>query len=174
MQGRPGRRAGRGLAVAHVIDVEVIRKVTEWALPGLEVPVLRDGHVRGAAAGRVRRFGVLRGGAERRRGGADRVRERAARAGRAGDGQRPLGVPVSPGWVDKASARLAAQLGRAGFDAAMLAALAGEKALAADETPVNVLDKDASQRPAREDGEEGIWKEKEKEKERRLRVPRTC
>jgi hypothetical protein len=37
--------------------------------------------------------------------------------------------------VDKASARLAAQLRKAGFDAAMLAALAGEKALAADETP---------------------------------------
>ena len=66
-----------------------------------------------------------------------------------------LGVPVSPGWVDKASARLAAQLGRAGFDAAMLAALAGEKALAADETPVNVLDKNAPQPAAREEGEEG-------------------
>jgi hypothetical protein len=51
-----------------------------------------------------------------------------------------LGVPVSAGRADKASGRLAAQLGKAGFDAAMLAALAGEKALAADETPVNVLD----------------------------------
>ncbi len=45
-----------------------------------------------------------------------------------------LGVPVSAGWVDKASGRLATQLGKAGFDAAMLEALAGEKALAADET----------------------------------------
>ena len=35
-----------------------------------------------------------------------------------------LGVPVSAGWVDKASARLAAQLGKAGFEEAMLAALA--------------------------------------------------
>ena len=71
-----------------------------------------------------------------------------------------LGVPVSPGWVDKASARLAAQLGRAGFDAAMLAALAGEKALAADETPVNVLDKDAPPAVLQED--QGDPEEKEK------------
>jgi hypothetical protein len=53
--------------------------------------------------------------------------------------------------VDKASARLAAQLGKAGFDEAMLAALAGEKALAADETPVNVLDRAAPQPAAREE-----------------------
>src|SRR6266481_1570098 len=64
-----------------------------------------------------------------------------------------LGVPVSPGWVDKASARLAAQLGKAGFDGAMRAALAGEEALAADETPVNVLDKNAPQPAAREEEE---------------------
>jgi transposase len=73
-----------------------------------------------------------------------------------------LGVPVSPGWVDKASARLAAQLGKAGFDAAMLAALAGEKALAADETPVNVLAKDAPQPAGREEEEEQDPEEKEK------------
>lgn len=42
-----------------------------------------------------------------------------------------FGVPVSAGFVDKAAARLSAQLGRAGFEEAMLAA---------DETPVNVLD----------------------------------
>jgi hypothetical protein len=65
-----------------------------------------------------------------------------------------LGVPVSAGWADKASGRLAAQLGKAGFDAAMLAALAGEKALAADETPVNVLDSGAPQPAAREEQEE--------------------
>ena len=40
---------------AQVIDVEILRKVTEFLLPGLCVPVLRDGHVRGAAAGRARR-----------------------------------------------------------------------------------------------------------------------
>jgi hypothetical protein len=33
-----------------------------------------------------------------------------------------LDVPVSPGWVDKASTRLAAQLGKAGFEAVMLGA----------------------------------------------------
>ncbi len=65
-----------------------------------------------------------------------------------------LGVPVSPGWVDKASGRLAAQLGKAGFDEAVLAALAGEEALAADETPVNVLAKNALQPAAREEQEE--------------------
>jgi hypothetical protein len=65
-----------------------------------------------------------------------------------------LGVPVSPGWVDKASARLAAQLGKAGFEEAMLAALAGQDALAADETPVNVLDKNAPQPAAREEEEQ--------------------
>jgi hypothetical protein len=59
-----------------------------------------------------------------------------------------LGVPVSPGWIDKASARLAAQLGKAGIDAAILAALAGEKTLAADETPVNARDTAAPQQAA--------------------------
>ena len=37
-----------------------------------------------------------------------------------------------------------AQLGKAGFDDAMIAALAGEDVLAADETPVSVLDKTAA------------------------------
>jgi hypothetical protein len=74
-----------------------------------------------------------------------------------------LGVPVSPGWVDKASARLAAQLGKAGFAEAMLAALAGEKALAADETPVNVLDNNAPQ-PA-------VWKGKQEEEDPEEKTP---
>jgi transposase len=51
-----------------------------------------------------------------------------------------LGVPVSPGFVDLASERLSARLQDAGFDDAMQAALAGEPVLAADETPVNLLD----------------------------------
>ena len=51
-----------------------------------------------------------------------------------------LGIEVSAGWVDQAAARVNAQLGKAGFDEAMLAALAGQFVLAADETPVNVLD----------------------------------
>ena len=54
-----------------------------------------------------------------------------------------LGTRVSAGWVDKAAARVAAQLGKAGFEDAVLAALAAEGVLAADQTPVNVLDRDA-------------------------------
>src|ERR1035441_10675132 len=59
-----------------------------------------------------------------------------------------LGTEVSAGWVDKAAARVNAQLKAAGFDDAMIAALAAEDVLAADETPVNVLDKSLS-RPRR-------------------------
>jgi hypothetical protein len=40
-----------------------------------------------------------------------------------------LGVAVSVGWVDKAATRVSARLSGAGFDDAMTAALAGEKAL---------------------------------------------
>jgi hypothetical protein len=72
-----------------------------------------------------------------------------------------LGVPVSAGWVDKAAARVSAQLGKAGFDDAMTAALAAEDVLAADETPVNVLVKNAPQAAAR-DEEEADPEEKEK------------
>ena len=43
-----------------------------------------------------------------------------------------------------------AQLGKAGFDEAMLAALTGEDVLAADETPVNVLDRTAPPAPRQE------------------------
>jgi len=64
-----------------------------------------------------------------------------------------LGTEVSAGWVDKAVARVSAQLGKAGFDDAMLAALAGEDVLAADETPVNVLDKTAPRPAPAPDGE---------------------
>ncbi len=51
-----------------------------------------------------------------------------------------LGVPVSAGFVDGASERLSSRLEDAGFDAAMQAALEQEPVLAADETPVNLLD----------------------------------
>jgi len=54
-----------------------------------------------------------------------------------------LAIPVSPGFVDKANARLSDRLDDAGFDEAMQAALAAEPALGADETPVNVLTPDA-------------------------------
>ena len=45
-----------------------------------------------------------------------------------------LGAEVSAGWVDNAGARLSALPGRAGLEEAMLAALAGEQAVAAGET----------------------------------------
>lgn len=51
-----------------------------------------------------------------------------------------LGAPVSPGFVDGASERLSSRLEGAGFDGAMLAALGAERVLAADQTPVNLLD----------------------------------
>jgi hypothetical protein len=64
-----------------------------------------------------------------------------------------LGTGVSAGWVDKVAARTSAQLGKAGFDDAMTAALAAEDVLAADETPVNVLGRSAAPQPAPEEDE---------------------
>lgn len=54
-----------------------------------------------------------------------------------------LGTPVSAGFVARALARLAQRLQAAGFDAAMKAALQAEDVLCGDETPVNVVTKDA-------------------------------
>jgi Transposase IS66 family len=154
-------RCGAGLAGAQVagsrwaqvIDVEVIRTVTEWALPGLACPccgmVTFAEPPPGAHAGSVSYGAVLNAAAVVLTGYGNVPPERAAQVM-----AMLLGVPVSPGWVDKASARLAAQLGKAGFDDAMLAALAGEKALAADETPVNVLNGSAPQPAAREEQQE--------------------
>ena len=64
-----------------------------------------------------------------------------------------LGMPVSPGFADRASARLDARLQAAGFDDAMQAALADEPVLGADETPVNVLTREAD--PETGEPEEG-------------------
>ena len=145
--------AAAGSRWAQVIDVEVIRTVTEWTLPGLACPccgtVTFAEPPPGAHAGSVSYGPVLNGAAVVLTGYGNVPPERAAQVM-----GMLLGVPVSAGWVDKASGRLAAQLGKAGFDAAMLAALAGEKALAADETPVNVLDSSAPQPAAREEQEE--------------------
>lgn len=49
------------------------------------------------------------------------------------------GQQVSAGFVDKANARLAAQLTGAGFEEAMKAALLAEPVLTADESPVEVV-----------------------------------
>ena len=146
---------------AQVLDVEVIRKVTEWLLPGRECPccgtVTFAEPPPGAHAGSVSYGAVLNAAAVVLTAYGNVPPERAAQVM-----AMLLGVPVSPGWVDKASARLAAQLGKAGFDAAMLAALAGQDALAADETPVNVLDKNAPPAAGREAGEEQDPEDKEK------------
>jgi hypothetical protein len=125
---------------AQVIDIEILRKVTEVLLPGLACgdcgtvtyaaapPGYRQGcvcygPVLNAAAVLLSCFGNV-------------PAERSARLIGMLTGQ-----DVSSGWVDKAVARVNAGLEAAGFDEAMLAALAAEGVLAADETPVNVLDK---------------------------------
>ena len=71
------------------------------ARPG--VPVLRDGHDRGSAAGRARGLGVVRAGAERGGGAADLLRERTGCACRAS------GLPV-------VSPRAVARCARCGQD----------------------------------------------------------
>ena len=125
---------------AQVIDVEFIRKVTEWLLPGRACPccgtVTFAAPPPGAYAGAVSCGPVLNAAAVLLSCYGNVPPERAAQVM-----GTLLGIPVSAGWVDKAAARVAAQPGKAGFDQAMLAALAGEDVLAADETPVNVLDK---------------------------------
>jgi hypothetical protein len=144
--------AAAGSRWAQVIDVEVIRKVTEWLLPGLECPccgmVTFAEPPPGAHQGPVS-CGAVLNAAVVLTGYGNVPPGRAARV----MAMMP-GVPVSPGWVDKASVRLAAQLGKAGFEEAMLTALAGQDALAGDETPVNVLGKNAPQPAAREEEEQ--------------------
>jgi hypothetical protein len=136
---------------AQVIDVKFLRTVTEWTLPGLSCPccgaVTFADPPAGAHQGSVSYGPALNAAAVLLSCYGNVPTERSAQV----IGML-LGVPVSAGFVDKAAARISAQLGRAGFDAAMLAALAGEDVLAADETPVNVLD---GTRPAPEDGEAG-------------------
>jgi transposase len=120
---------------AQVIDVEVTRRVTETLLPGLScrccgtVTFADPPPGAYAYAGAVSYGSVLNAAAILLTAYGNVPPERAARL----IGML-LGVPASAGWVDKASARLSARLGAAGFDEAMLAALAEEKVLAADET----------------------------------------
>jgi transposase len=124
---------------AQVIDVKFIRTVTEWALPGLACPccgaVTFAEPPPGAHQGPVSYGPVLNAAAVLLSCYGNVPPERAAQV----IGML-LGIEVSAGFVDKAAARVNARLGRAGFDAAVLAALAAEDVLAADETPVNVLD----------------------------------
>ena len=137
---------------AQVIDVEIRRIVTEWALPGLQCPccgtVTYAEAPPGAHAGSVSYGPVLNAAAVLLTAYGNVPPERAAQLM-----GMLLGAGVSAGWVDKAAARTSAQLGKAGFDEAMIAALAAGDVLAADETPVNVLDKTAQPGARDEKGE---------------------
>jgi transposase len=145
---------------AQVIDVEAVRTVTEWLLPRLACPccgtVTFAEPPPGAHAGAVCYGPMLDAAAVLLACYGNVPPERAATVM-----GMLLGVQVSAGWVDKAAARISAQLGKAGFDEAMIAALAGEAVLAADQTPVNVLDKTA-QSPARDEKEETDPEEKDR------------
>jgi transposase len=146
--------AAAGSRWAQVIDAKIIRTVTEWALPGRECPccgtVTFAEPPAGAHAGSVSYGPVLNAAAVLLSCYGNVPPERTAQVM-----GMLLGIPVSAGWADKAAARVSSQLGRAGFDDAMIAALTGEDVLAADETPVNVLDKavPAAPAPAREEEE---------------------
>ena len=125
---------------AQVIDVEILRKVTEYLLPGLACggcgAVTFAGPPPGLHAGAVCYGPVLNAAAIVLSCYGNVPAERSAQL----IGML-LGTEVSAGWVDKAVARVSARLRAAGFDDAMIAALSAEDVLAADETPVNVLDK---------------------------------
>jgi hypothetical protein len=131
-----------GRSWAQVRDVTISRLVTEWLLPALTCPCCGEVTVAAAPAGAhpgsvsygpgVNTAAVLLAAY------GNVPAERAANLIR-----MLLGIPVSPGFVDQANARLSERLDDAGFDDAMQAALAGEPALGADETPVNVLTPDA-------------------------------
>jgi hypothetical protein len=144
---------------AQVIDIEILRKVTEVLLPGLACGDC--GTVTWAEAppgyhqGSVSYGPVLNGAAVLLSCFGNVPAERAARLIGMLTGQE-----VSAGWVDKAVARADAGLRAAGFDEAMLAALAAEGVLAADETPVNVLDKTPLPDPPPEDPGEADPEEK--------------
>jgi hypothetical protein len=133
--------------------VEVIRTVTEWTLPGLACAccgtVTFAEPPPGVHAGSVSYGPALNAAAVVLTCYGNVPPERAAQV----IGML-LGVPVSAGWADKAAARVAAQLQKAGFDKAMLAALTAEGVLAADETPVNVLVRTVPPAPVPEEKEE--------------------
>jgi len=125
---------------AQVIDIEVLRKVTEYLLPGLACggcgTVTFATPPPGFHQGSVTYGPVLNAAAVLLSCYGNVPSERSAQL----IGML-TGEDVSPGWVDKAVARMSARLQAGGFDEALAAALAAEGVLAADETPVNVLDK---------------------------------
>jgi transposase len=140
------RRCGAGLggaavagpSWAQVWDVKVARSVTEYLLPGRECggcgTVTTAAAPAGTQAGSVCYGPLLNTAAVVLTAFGNVPPERAAQV----IGML-LRMPVSAGFVDKASSRLDGRLEAAGFDDAMRAALAQEPVLAADESPVNVL-----------------------------------
>ena len=145
---------------AQVIDVQILRKSAEWLLPGLACgccgTVTFAGPPPGLHAGAVSYGPVLNAAAVLLSCYGNVPAERSAQL----IGML-LGADVSAGWVDKAVARVSAQLGTSGFGEAMTAALAAEGVLAADETPVNVLDKSPLPAPAPEEAAEADPEEKD-------------
>jgi transposase len=127
-----------GVKWAQVWDVRISRWVTEWLLPSLLCPccgkLTTADAPAGAHPGTISYGAGINGAAVLLSGYGNVPSERAARL----IGML-LGIGVSPGFVDRASARLDEKLQAAGFDDAMQAALADESVLGADETPVNVL-----------------------------------
>ena len=125
---------------AQVIDIEILRKVTGVLLPGLACggcgTVTYAAPPPGYHQGCVSYGPVLNGAAVLLSCFGNVPAERSARLIGMLTGQE-----VSSGWVDKAVARVDAGLRAAGFDEAVLAALAAEDVLAAGETPVSVTDK---------------------------------
>ena len=145
---------------AQVIDVEILRKVTEYLLPGLACggcgTVTFASPPPGLHAGAVCYGPVLNAAAVLLSCYGNVPAERSAQL----IGML-LGTEVSAGWVDKAVARVNARLRAAGFDDAMIAALAAEDVLAADETPVNVLDKTPVPAPGPDEAGEADPEEKD-------------
>jgi hypothetical protein len=145
---------------AQVIDIEILRKVTECLLPGLACSgcgtVTFAGPPPGFHAGSVCYGPVLNAAAVLLSCYGNVPAERSAQL----IGML-TGEDVSPGWVDKAVARVSARLRAGGFDHALAAALAAEDVLAADETPVNVLDKTPFPAPEPDDAGEADPEEKD-------------
>jgi hypothetical protein len=116
---------------AQVIDAEIIRTATEYLLPGLACPccgaVTFAEPPPGLHAGAVSYGPVLNAAAVLLSAYGNVPAERAAQVM-----GMLLGIEVSAGWVDKAASRVNAQLKAAGFDDAMIAALAACGVLAAD------------------------------------------
>jgi hypothetical protein len=135
-----GGAAAAGSSWAQVWDVKITRWVTEWLLPSLLCPccgkITTAGTPPGAHQGTIS-YGAGINAAVLLSCYGNVPSERAARLI-----AMLLGMPVSSGFVDRASARLDERLRAAGFDDAIQAALADEPVLGADETPVNVLARD--------------------------------